>query len=85
VNSNCSVVRNASIYTAIRGCEMFDETNTAKCIINALRIELNEYWNAYVATRSTLSAVNYWFYDDCSIIFSNYGQYNRTYNVWKAY
>jgi len=84
-DSNCTIARNQTVLTAIRGCEMYDETNSARCIINALKTSVNEYWNAYVASSSSSAAVKYWFFDNCTVTFNNYGQYNRTYTAWKAY
>jgi hypothetical protein len=70
---------------AIKSCELYDENQSAKCIINALKVSINEYWNAYVASSSAFSAVRYWFFDNCTVTFNNYGQFNRTYIAWKAY
>ena len=84
-DSNCTYTRNTTVANAISGCEMADETNTARCIINQIKTSVNEYWNAYVASTYAQSAVRYWFYDNCTITFQNYGRYNRTYIAWKAY
>lgn len=84
-DSNCTIQRNSTVAKAVNGCELYDETESARCIINALKVNINEYWNAYVASQSAFSAVKYWLFDNCTVTFSNYGRYNRTYIAWKAY